>query len=159
MVGNLVDNAGKWASSRVSIEVLLEQPQPGRHAVRIVVDDDGPGLTPAQREQVARRGQRLDESKPGSGLGLSIVVEAGAALWRRAEPRHGADRRLARRTGAAGGIGLTGANRVSPQSLRLAGRQVGKLAATREPYDKRSPMTIRVRGRQWSPEIWSPGTR
>jgi signal transduction histidine kinase len=75
MVGNLVDNAGKWASSRVSIEVLLEQPQPGRHAVRIVVDDDGPGLTPAQREQVARRGQRLDESKPGSGLGLSIVVE------------------------------------------------------------------------------------
>ena len=75
MVGNLVDNAGKWASSRVSIEVLLEQPQPGRQAVRIVVDDDGPGLTPAQREQVARRGQRLDESKPGSGLGLSIVVE------------------------------------------------------------------------------------
>jgi signal transduction histidine kinase len=75
MVGNLVDNAGKWATSRVSIEVLLEQPQPGRHAVRIVVDDDGPGLTPAQREQVARRGQRLDESKPGSGLGLSIVVE------------------------------------------------------------------------------------
>src|SRR5262249_9232128 len=75
MVGNLVDNAGKWASSRVSIEVLLEQPQPGRQVVRVVVDDDGPGLTPAQREQVARRGQRLDESKPGSGLGLSIVVE------------------------------------------------------------------------------------
>ena len=75
MVGNLVDNAGKWASSRVSIEVLLEQPEPGRQAVRIVVDDDGPGLTPTQREQVARRGQRLDESKPGSGLGLSIVVE------------------------------------------------------------------------------------
>jgi signal transduction histidine kinase len=75
MVGNLVDNAGKWASSRVSIEVLLEQPEPGRQAVRIVVDDDGPGLTPAQRDQVARRGQRLDESKPGSGLGLSIVVE------------------------------------------------------------------------------------
>ena len=43
--------------------------------VRIVVDDDGPGLTPAQREQVSRRGQRLDETKPGSGLGLSIVVE------------------------------------------------------------------------------------
>ena len=75
MVGNLVDNAGKWASSRVAIEVLLEQPEPGRQAVRIVVDDDGPGLTPAQRDQVARRGQRLDETKPGSGLGLSIVVE------------------------------------------------------------------------------------
>ena len=75
MVGNLVDNACKWASARVSIEVLLDGPQPGRETVRIVVDDDGPGLTPAQRAQVARRGQRLDESKPGSGLGLSIVVE------------------------------------------------------------------------------------
>jgi signal transduction histidine kinase len=72
MVGNLVDNACKWASSRVSIEVLME---PVGSRARIVVDDDGPGLTPAQREQVARRGQRLDESKPGSGLGLSIVVE------------------------------------------------------------------------------------
>jgi signal transduction histidine kinase len=75
MVGNLVDNACKWANSRVSIEVLREQPEPGRDKLRIVVDDDGPGLTPAEREQVARRGQRLDESKPGSGLGLSIVVE------------------------------------------------------------------------------------
>jgi signal transduction histidine kinase len=75
MVGNLVDNACKWASSRVSIEVLSEQPEPGRARVRIVVDDDGPGLTPAQRAQVAQRGQRLDESKPGSGLGLSIVLD------------------------------------------------------------------------------------
>jgi signal transduction histidine kinase len=75
MVGNLVDNACKWAGSRVSIEVMAEQPEPGRQIVRIVVDDDGPGLTPTQREQVSRRGQRLDESKPGSGLGLSIVVE------------------------------------------------------------------------------------
>jgi signal transduction histidine kinase len=75
MVGNLVDNACKWASSRVSIEVLTEQPEPGRERVRLVVDDDGPGLTPTQREQVAKRGRRLDETKPGSGLGLSIVVE------------------------------------------------------------------------------------
>jgi signal transduction histidine kinase len=43
--------------------------------LRITVDDDGPGLSPSQREQVARRGLRLDETKPGSGLGLSIVVE------------------------------------------------------------------------------------
>jgi len=75
MIGNLVDNACKWAGSRVSIEVMLEQPEPGRQVMRVVVDDDGPGLTPAQRDQVSRRGQRLDESKPGSGLGLSIVVE------------------------------------------------------------------------------------
>jgi signal transduction histidine kinase len=78
MAGNLLDNACKWANSRVSIEVMQEQPGPGRDSVRIVVDDDGPGLTPAQRDQVARRGQRLDESKPGSGLGLSIVVELAA---------------------------------------------------------------------------------
>ena len=43
--------------------------------VRIVVDDDGRGLSPSEREQVAKRGSRLDETKPGSGLGLSIVVE------------------------------------------------------------------------------------
>ena len=48
--------------------------------LRVVVDVDGPGLTPAQRAQVgtARRGQRLDETKPGSGLGLSIVVDLAA---------------------------------------------------------------------------------
>ncbi len=43
--------------------------------MRIIVDDDGPGLSPGEREQAALRGRRLDETKPGSGLGLSIVVE------------------------------------------------------------------------------------
>ena len=75
MVGNLLDNACKWAQSRVSVEIVCERPQPDRQIIRVIVDDDGPGLTPAQREQVAHRGQRLDETKPGSGLGLSIVVE------------------------------------------------------------------------------------
>jgi signal transduction histidine kinase len=73
MIGNLVDNACKWAQSRVSLEVIPEQA--GKQMVRIVVDDDGPGLTATQREQVTTRGRRLDETKPGSGLGLSIVVE------------------------------------------------------------------------------------
>jgi len=77
MVGNLVDNACKWAQSRVAVEAVSEKPDPrdDRHRLRIVVDDDGPGLSPQEREQVARRGRRLDETKPGSGLGLSIVVE------------------------------------------------------------------------------------
>ena len=75
MIGNLVDNACKWAQSRVAIETTYEWLEPGRRIVRIVVDDDGRGLTPSEREQVARRGRRLDETKPGSGLGLSIVVE------------------------------------------------------------------------------------
>ncbi|CAL8981428.1 Sensor protein PhoQ [Rhodoplanes serenus] len=77
MVGNLVDNACKWAEGRVSIEVR-PAPPPGpraRAGLLIVVDDDGPGLSEDEREQVARRGRRLDESKPGSGLGLSIVTE------------------------------------------------------------------------------------
>jgi signal transduction histidine kinase len=80
MIGNLVDNACKWAQSRVAIEVFSEKPNAAdeRRFVHIVVDDDGPGLSPSQREQVARRGRRLDETKPGSGLGLSIVVELAA---------------------------------------------------------------------------------
>jgi len=77
MVGNLVDNACKWAQSRVAIEVVAEKAMADgeKPRVRLIVDDDGPGLSPAEREQVALRGRRLDETKPGSGLGLSIVVE------------------------------------------------------------------------------------
>ncbi|MES5486494.1 sensor histidine kinase [Bradyrhizobium sp. INPA03-11B] len=77
MVGNLVDNACKWAASQVLIEVAVVRPEaPGAGPkLRIVVDDDGRGLSEDERAQVARRGQRLDESKPGSGLGLSIVTD------------------------------------------------------------------------------------
>jgi signal transduction histidine kinase len=80
MAGNLVDNACKWAASQVFIEVLLEQPTEAGAGprLRINVDDDGRGLSAAERAQVSRRGQRLDESKPGSGLGLSIVVDLAA---------------------------------------------------------------------------------
>jgi signal transduction histidine kinase len=80
MAGNLVDNACKWAASRVFIEVLVERPaEPDvGQRLRIVVDDDGRGLSADERAQVSRRGQRLDESKPGSGLGLSIVVDLAA---------------------------------------------------------------------------------
>jgi len=80
MAGNLVDNACKWASSRVFIEVLVDPPSKpdAPPMLRIIVDDDGRGLSAAERAQVSRRGQRLDESKPGSGLGLSIVVDLAA---------------------------------------------------------------------------------
>jgi len=72
MVGNLLDNACKWARSRVRAEA-----RPGKGAARftVIVDDDGPGLTEAELAKGVRRGQRLDETKPGSGLGLSIVAD------------------------------------------------------------------------------------
>src|SRR2546423_4494570 len=81
MVGNLVDNACKWAQSRVAVEVLAARADTkAGSTLRVVVDDDGPGLTASQRErvQVARRGNRLDETKPGSGLGLSILSDLAA---------------------------------------------------------------------------------
>jgi len=77
MIGNLVDNACKWAASQVEIEVSLDRSRSAGERVffRVVIDDDGPGLDPTRRVEVGRRGRRLDESKPGSGLGLSIVHE------------------------------------------------------------------------------------
>ncbi len=80
MVGNLVDNACKWAASQVRIEVMIAPPATpdGPPMLRCLVDDDGRGLTEEERAQVARRGQRLDETMPGSGLGLSIVTDLAA---------------------------------------------------------------------------------
>jgi signal transduction histidine kinase len=77
MIGNLVDNAGKWARTSVSISVaaLPGQGQAGRNSLRVTIDDDGSGLAPDLREAALRRGRRLDETKPGSGLGLSIVAD------------------------------------------------------------------------------------
>ncbi len=68
MAGNLMDNACKWAESRVRVSVV-----PLGATLRLSVEDDGPGLTPEERDQVGERGERLDESMPGSGLGLAIV--------------------------------------------------------------------------------------
>lgn len=74
MVGNLFDNACKWARGAVRLsagEKLFD----GNRQVLIVVEDDGPGLSEAEAAQVLRRGVRLDEKTPGSGLGLDIVKE------------------------------------------------------------------------------------
>jgi len=77
ILGNLVDNGCKWALSLVEINVVpLPETQFGERAFfEITIDDDGPGLTEEQRVEAMQRGKRLDENKPGSGLGLSIVVE------------------------------------------------------------------------------------
>lgn len=77
MAGNLLDNAGKWAKSRVTLGLRAAGSSPAM--IEIDVDDDGPGLAPEAREAAVRRGVRLDESAPGTGLGLSIVDELARA--------------------------------------------------------------------------------
>ncbi|RNJ51190.1 ATP-binding protein [Methylocystis hirsuta] len=77
MIGNLLDNAGKWAKSQVTIDVCVEGAS--RPTLRVTIDDDGPGLATHLRAAATQRGRRLDETKPGSGLGLSIVVDLAAA--------------------------------------------------------------------------------
>ena len=77
MAGNLLDNAGKWAKSHVLVEARRFQPADGSGpaAIELTIDDDGPGLPASQRTEAMTRGKRLDETKPGSGLGLSIVAD------------------------------------------------------------------------------------
>lgn len=70
MLANLVDNACKHAKGRVLLSCAEESPQ---HTVRVVVEDDGPGLPPEAFEVVFNVGERWDSEAPGSGLGLSIV--------------------------------------------------------------------------------------
>lgn len=77
MAGNLIDNAGKWARHAVAVTVEVESgSRPlGQRFFHLYIDDDGPGLAPELRQAALSRGKRLDETKPGSGLGLSIVAD------------------------------------------------------------------------------------
>lgn len=70
MLGNLLDNACKWARTRVEVTLSCSGDE-----VRVGICDDGPGIGDTPPEQLLQRGLRLDESTPGSGLGLSIVQE------------------------------------------------------------------------------------
>ncbi len=74
MAGNLLDNACKWARGRVEVSLVGERTERG-NALLLTIADDGPGLTESEATQVLRRGVRLDEKTPGSGLGLDIVKE------------------------------------------------------------------------------------
>jgi signal transduction histidine kinase len=69
MVGNLIDNACKWARRKIRVDA--KPLEAGK--ILIEVGDDGPGLAPEERARAMQRGERLDESVPGSGLGLAIV--------------------------------------------------------------------------------------
>jgi signal transduction histidine kinase len=70
MLGNLLDNACKWATSSITLRSSESNNQ-----IVITIDDDGPGLTPSLRTSVLQRGVRADEESPGSGLGLAIVKD------------------------------------------------------------------------------------
>jgi signal transduction histidine kinase len=77
MLGNLLDNACKWGRRDVTltVEVPPSTSRARNRRLSITVADDGPGLSEEQRARIGKRGLRLDETKPGSGLGLSIVME------------------------------------------------------------------------------------
>ncbi|MBJ6132014.1 histidine kinase [Ochrobactrum sp. Q0168] len=73
IIGNLLENAGKWANRRVKITVgsALD----AQRQFQIVIEDDGPGLEDDKIEAALKRGSRVDETKPGTGLGLAIVQD------------------------------------------------------------------------------------
>ena len=90
MLGNLLDNASKWARSKVLLAATAV-PQAGNGSGRwleIRVDDDGPGLTAEQMSDPIIRGRRLDETKPGSGLGHSIVADLAHSYSGKLELTH-----------------------------------------------------------------------
>lgn len=93
MLGNLLDNACKWARTRITVESAV-----AGDSVMITVDDDGPGLDPALREKVLERGVRADEAAPGTGLGLAIVRDLaelyGGAIALEGSPEGGVRARL-----------------------------------------------------------------
>ncbi len=88
MLGNLLDNACKWARAQV---VVRSASDGGR--IAITVDDDGPGIAEELRSAVLQRGVRADEATPGTGLGLAIVGDLaevyGGSIALEPSPRGG----------------------------------------------------------------------
>jgi len=78
LLGNLLDNACKWAKARVRIAVSVNEEAGSRTALQLIVDDDGPGIAEADRARVLQRGGRADEATPGHGLGLAMVHDTVA---------------------------------------------------------------------------------
>ena len=92
LIGNLLDNACKWAQRRVRLSLLTSQ------GTQLQVEDDGPGVADSDLTNLTRRGLRLDETAEGHGLGLAIVHDI--------IENHGGSLQLARST-ALGGLHVT----------------------------------------------------
>jgi two-component system sensor histidine kinase PhoQ len=73
LLGNLLDNASKWCKERVRVSASPDPTAPPRQRLRIVVEDDGPGISQGDSERVLERGVRIDQQVPGHGLGLNMV--------------------------------------------------------------------------------------
>ena len=109
---NLLDNALKYAGSGATVSVRAIQ---DRDTVSIVVQDNGPGIPPAERSRVVDRFYRLDQSRslPGNGLGLSIVTAIASLHWGKLDLDDAAPGLLAR-------IVLPRADAVVPQRAKPA---------------------------------------
>jgi signal transduction histidine kinase len=75
MLGNLIDNACKWAEQDLSVRAVLAPSKTAPPLLEITVTDDGPGMSDEEIAAARQRGVRHDEGKPGSGLGLAIVED------------------------------------------------------------------------------------
>lgn len=81
LLGNLLDNAYKWAQNRIRIQVEpLDQAHATHPGLRLIIEDDGPGIDAALATTLLSRGARADEQVPGHGLGLAIVTDLVAGL-------------------------------------------------------------------------------
>ena len=94
LLGNLLDNACKWCRTRVRFGASIDESAEPRARLGLVVEDDGPGISAADRARVLRRGERADEKVPGHGLGLAMVHDTvdlyGGTLSIDASPLGGA---------------------------------------------------------------------
>jgi anti-sigma regulatory factor (Ser/Thr protein kinase) len=75
IVGNLLENAMKWAKSAVRVSLEGKDGEGESETFRLTIEDDGPGIPEDKAREALKRGKRLDETKPGTGLGLAIVSD------------------------------------------------------------------------------------
>ncbi len=98
LLGNVLDNACKWCRTAVRVEASVDPTFPVRERLLLMVEDDGPGISAADRARIGQRGVRTDETVPGHGIGLAMVQDTiemyGGSLVIDASPLGGARFRL-----------------------------------------------------------------